>query len=576
MDTRKFALSLAMLFCSVTFAQTTPITIYTAKKIITMDPFQPEATAVAVKDDRIYSIGSLADMKHWLKAGSYTVNTQFANNIITPGMIEAHDHWTLLIMLLAHPYLGYYDFLGYDAAVLPGVKSKADVIARLKQADKNMADPNAVLFGWGYDPIYFNNADLTKTDLDQVSTTRPIFVLNASDHIGYVNSVLLERAGYNASTTIPGVMKDVHGNPTGVLEESAAAGPVIAPLVGQLMNAEIVSKGIAGAAGLARRVGLTTVSDLLFGGPGEALLTEQMVNASKDSNYPVRVVPIYDGLILAMMEAKKPGAGIAHIKELMQLNNNKLHFGGVKFISDGSIQGFTARLKWPGYFNGAPNGMFNTSPEELSKIALPFWQAGFPIHVHVNGGEAIDSALNTLAYLQNTSPRKNNIYVLEHDQTSTSEQFHRAKELGAYVNLFPNHIYYWGDQHYSILLGPDVADRIDNAAEAKRAGLIFSLHTDSPVTPLGPLHSMWSAVNRTTATGRVLGANAKISAEDALRAVTINAAYLLGLQDDIGSISIGKKADFTVLGNNPLTVPTNSIKDIPVVATVQNGVVFAH
>ena len=266
---------------------------------------------------------------------------------------------------------------------------------------------------------------------------------------------------------------------------------------------------------------------------------------------------------------------MAHINELIKLNNNKLHFGGVKFISDGSIQGFTSRLNWPGYFNGAPNGIYNILPAELSKIALPFWQAGFPIHVHVNGNEATDSGLDTLAYLQNTSPRKN-IYVLEHDQMSSPEQFQRAKKLGAYVNLFSNHVYYWGDQHYTTLLGPDRANRIDNAAEAKRAGLIYSLHTDSPVTPLGPLHSMWAAVNRTTVSGRVLGANARISAEDALRAVTINAAYLLGLEDEIGSIEIGKKADFTVLASDPLTVPSNSIKDIKVVATVQNGVVFKN
>lgn len=560
--------------CSITCFAQAPITIFTAKKIITMDAFQPEATAVAIKDDRIYSIGSLSEMKGWMKAGTYQVDDRFASNIITPGMIEAHDHWTLLILLLSHPYLGYYDFLGYDAAQLPGIKSKEQVIARLKEADKKMSDPNEVLFGWGYDPIYLNNADLTASDLDQVSKTRPIFVLNASDHIGYVNSILLKRANYTAATQIKGVVKGKDGQPTGVLEEAEAAGPVLAPLIGQLLNPDVVSKGIAGSAGLARRVGLTTVSDLLFGGPGEKLLTEQFVKASNDPNFPVRVVPIYDGLILAKMEMKASGSGVTHINELIKLNNDKLHFGGVKFVSDGSIQGFTARLKWPGYFNGAPNGLFDIAPDKLSALMLPYWQAGLPIHVHVNGDEATDSALNTLAYLQNTSPRKDNIYVLEHDQMSTPEQFARAKQLGAYVNLFPNHVYYWGDQHYSILLGPDRANRIDNAAEAKRAGLIFSLHTDSPVTPLGSLHSMWAAVNRLTATGRVLGTNAKISAEDALRAVTINAAYLLGLQNEIGSIEVGKKADFTILADDPLTVAPGKIKDIKVIATIQNGRVF--
>ena len=576
MDTKKIVEYMIGAFMLMTpvFAQQTPVTIYTAKKIITMDPFQPEATAVAIKDDRVLSVGSLDEMKTWMKPGSYTVNTTFANDVMTPGMIEAHDHWTLLILLLAHPYLGYFDFLGYDAVVLPGLKSKQQVIERLKKADKEMKDPNEILFGWNYDPTYLNHEDLTAADLDQVSKTRPIFVLNASDHIGYVNHVLIQRAGYSANTNIKGVVKGKDGLPNGVLEEAEAMGPVIAPLIGQLLNPQVVQKGIAGAAGLARRVGLTTVSDLLFGGPGEELLTKAMVNASNDPQYPVRVVPVYDGLILADMENKNKGSGIAHINELKKLNNNKLSFGGVKFISDGSIQGFTARLKWPGYFNGAPNGIYNTPTDELKNIALPFWQAGLPIHVHVNGDEATDSALNVLSYLQTITPRFDNIFVLEHDQMSTPVQFQRAKQLGAYVNLFANHVYYWGDQHYATFLGPDRANRIDNAAEAKRAGLIFSLHTDSPVTPLGPLRSMWSAVNRVTASGRVLGANAKIAPEDALRAVTLNAAYLLGLQDDIGSIEIGKRADFTVLKEDPLTVPAEHIKDIPVVATIQSGIVF--
>ena len=272
-----------------------------------MGAFQPVATAVAIKDNRIYSIGSLDEMKKWMKPGSFTVNNSFANDIITPGMIEAHDHWTLLIMLLRHPYLGYFDSLGYNAVVFPGLKSKAQVIQRLKDADKKMADPNEILFGWNYDPIFFKNANLTASDLDQVSKTRPIFVLNASDHIGYVNTVLLKRAGYDANTQIKGVVKGKNGQPNGVLEEAAAAGPVLVPLIGQLINPQVVSEGIAGAGGLAQRVGLTTVSDLLYGGPGEKLLTEQIVKASNDPNYPVRLVPIYDGLVLAMMEKKSDG-----------------------------------------------------------------------------------------------------------------------------------------------------------------------------------------------------------------------------------------------------------------------------
>jgi len=353
-----------------------------------------------------------------------------------------------------------------------------------------------------------------------------------------------------------------------------AAGPVIMLFFKDLFTADSFKKNLYSLADTAHRLGLTTFSDLLFGGPGEQTMVDGLKDAAADNQFPERMVVVYNGMLLSLLESKSANSGIAHLNQLMELNTPRLNFGQVKFVIDGSIQGFTARLNWPGYFNGAPNGLYNLHPDELKRAALPFWKAGFPFHLHVNGDQATDAALDAIQYWQNAAPRIPPFVTLEHDQLSSVEQFHRAHVLGAYVNLFANHIYYWGDQHYSILLGPDRANRMDDALEAKKQGLIFSLHSDSPVTPLGPLHSMWAAMNRITASGRVLGASERLSAEDALRAITLNAAYLLNLQDQVGSIEIGKQADFTVLKRDPLIEPASSIKDIPVVATIVGGVEF--
>lgn len=565
---------LAGCFNTVLYAAPPSITIFVAQKIITMDPVQPLATAVAVKDNRIYSVGTLDQMKSWMIPGTYTVNNTFANAVMTPGMIEAHCHWTMLAVMTSHPYVGFWDFPGLNGAILPAAKSKQAVMAALKAADKQLTDPSAVLFAWGYDPIYFNNDNLTIADLDQVSKTRPIFVLNASEHIGYVNSLLLAKVGYTADTTISGVMKSKDGKPNGVLQEADAMGPVLYSIYDQLFSPDTFFHGLYGMAETAHQLGLTTVSDLLFGGPGEKIMLDKLQQTANDPKYPVRTVIFYNGLLLSQMEQKDENRGIEYLNNLIKLNTDNLRFGGVKFVSDGSIQGFTARLKWPGYFNGAANGLFNMTTDEMKTAALPFWKAGFPLHVHVNGDEAIDSALDVLEYLHNQAALKPGIFVLEHDQMSTPEQFKRAHDLGAFVNIFANQLYYWGDQHYLLTLGPDRANRLDNAAEAKRQGMIYSLHTDSPVTPLGPLHSMWAAMNRVTASGRILGADARISVDDALRAVTINAAYLLNLQNEMGSIELGKKADFTVLARDPYTESPKTIKDIPILATIQNGHVF--
>jgi len=567
---------MALLGWQIVFAQNTmPITIYVAKKIITMNPAQPEATAVAVKDHRIYSVGSLKEMQSWMKSGTYQVDNTFTNQVITPGLIEAHCHWTLIAAVMSHPYVGYWDFPGPNGTVFHGIKTHQGVIDYLKAEDKKLTDPNQLLFAWNYDPTFLNNQELTAADLDTVSKTRPIFVLNASDHIAYVNSVLLNKGGYSAETNIPGVEKGPDGKPTGALKEFAAMMPILDSIYLDLFESKSYTQNLYGAADTAHRLGLTTVSDLFFGGAGENTLINNLKQAANDPKYPLRTVLVYNGELLYQLEKKSPGAGVAHLNSLIQQNSNNLNFGAVKFISDGSIQGFTARIKWPGYFNGARNGIFNMTTDELKTTALPFWKAGFPIHVHTNGNEATDSVLDVLDYLQTTIPRKSNIFVVEHNQMASPEQFRRLRHLGGYVNLFPNWIYFWGDLSYHNLLGPDRANYMDDVAEAKRQRIIFSIHTDSPVTPLGPLHSMWAAVNRMTSSGRVLGPSQRVSPIDALRAVTLNAAYLLNLQNEIGSIEVGKRADFTVLGQDLETVNAQSIKDIPVVATIQNGTVFS-
>jgi predicted amidohydrolase YtcJ len=155
---------------------------------------------------------------------------------------------------------------------------------------------------------------------------------------------------------------------------------------------------------------------------------------------------------------------------------------------------------------------------------------------------------------------------------TTPDQYKRMANLGVCANIFANHLWYYGDQHYEITVGPERAAGLEACATALAAGVPFSLHTDAGVTPLGSLHSMWCAVNRVTPKGRVLGEAEKISAADALHAVTLGSAYLLGLDSEMGSIQPGKLADFTILEESPLDVDPMAIRDIAVWGTVLAGV----
>src|SRR6185437_12081496 len=130
-------------------------------------------------------------------------------------------------------------------------------------------------------------------------------------------------------------------------------------------------------------------------------------------------------------------------------------------------------------------------------------------------------------------------HTLQHCQMADAAQFRRMARLGVCANLFANHIYYWGDAHYALTMGPDRAERMDACATALKHGVPLAIHSDAPITPLGPLFTAWCAVNRLTASGRVLGAEEKIGVRDALRTITVGAAYTLKLDHEIGSIECG-------------------------------------
>jgi predicted amidohydrolase YtcJ len=210
--------------------------------------------------------------------------------------------------------------------------------------------------------------------------------------------------------------------------------------------------------------------------------------------------------------------------------------------------------------------------EQIVTWMTPLHEGGIQTVVHCNGDGAVDLFLDAVETVTAGSAAPNARYVVEHSQLTTPDQYARMAVLDVCANIFANHLWYWGDQHYEITVGPERAEGMEACATALANGIPFSLHTDANVTPLGCLHSMWCAVNRVTPKGRVLGEAEKISAAEALHAVTLGSAYLLGLDAEMGSIETGKWADFTVLAESPLDVEPMAIKDITVWGTVLAGV----
>ena len=534
------------------------ITVFVAKKIITMNSYRAEATHVAVRDGRILGVGSLQQMAQF---GEYTLDEQFADKVLMPGFVEGHCHakeggiWE-------HAYVGYQDRYDPDGKLWRGADSFDAVIDVLSEAAKRLPDDGTPVFGWGFDPIYFGEERMSTKHVDRISTTRPVLVLHSNGHVLNVNSKILEDAGITSATEVDGVLKDADGNPTGELAEMSAQYMAYRvadnPFLGGIDEATLIGFGKS-----AVNCGVTTATDLFATFNENSLAAYH--NATSQADYPLRVLPAMNTL---EGDAK---TGIETVKNAMTGNHDKLHYGLCKIMTDGSIQGFSARMKWPGYHNGAANGVWNMAPEQLTALVDEYHQAGMHLHIHTNGDEASELMIDAIEAALQKNPRADHRHTLQHCQMADEAQFRRMAKLGICANLFANHIYYWGDQHRDITMGPDRAARMDACNTARRHGVHYAIHSDAPVTPLGPLFTAWCAVNRLTESGAVLGENERISVDDALYAITLGAAYTIRMDHLTGSIEPGKYADFAVLEQDPLAVDSKALKDIGVWGTVVGG-----
>ncbi len=539
---------------------TAPVTIFTARRIVTMDPARPGATHVAVRDGRILAVGGPAEMADFPSA---ELNDSFAGSVLMPGFVEGHSH-LLEGAVWRDPYLGFFDRRDPDGRIWPGLKDMEAVIARLRQATQ--AKPSGSITAWGFDPLLFGGRRMVQADLDRVSTDRPVVVTHASGHTMNLNGVAMAMAGYDRANDLDGLVRGEDGRPTGEIQ-----GPDLMGRVRRVVIADMTSRTMdAGAlrlfADLALRAGVTTATDLVS--DMSPAIVAAYRDAAADPAFPLRMVPALAARAFPQEE------GLARFRELQATSTDKLHFRLVKLVVDGSIQGFTARLRWPGYHNGAANGLWYIAPSELGAIVEAWHRAGAILNIHTNGDEATEAAVEMLERAITAYPRPDHRHTLQHCQMPDPALFRRIKALGLCCNLFANHIYYWGEEHVAQTMGLSRAQRMDACGTALRLGIPLSIHSDAPVTPLDPLFTAWCATNRLTAKGRVLGEGERIPAADALRAITLGAAYTMKLDHLVGSIEIGKFADFAVLAEDPLDVDPARLKDIRVEATVVGGRVF--
>lgn len=543
-----------------------PATIFTAREIVTLDPTRPSAEAVAVSGGRILWVGSLDEVQRVVGEQPHTVDTSFADQVVVPGFIAQHDHPVLAALTMSSEILAIEDWELPGRTVL-AVKDKQDFMERLASAEAALSSPDDPLLTWGYHPDFFG--PLTGGEIDEISATRPIIVWARSCHEMILNSATMKRGG---------VTQEVHNSfaPSAKaqsnLEEARfweqglfAVLPYIATMVA---TPERLKAGLELTRDYMHSNGITIGNE-----PGGILAkpVQDAVNAVFSSpDMPFR----WSFAVDAKTMVAKYADDAQVIAETEKLSS---WYGGMtslapkhaKLFADGAIYSLEMQVRDP-YLDGH-KGEWMMDEDAFSRAFRIYWDAGYQLHIHVNGDRGLDRVLNTLEANLRRNPRYNHRTVLVHFAVSAPDQVERIKTLGAIVSGNPYYVTALADQYSKVGLGPKRAQSMVRLGDLTRSNISWSLHSDMPMAPADPLFLMWCAVNRITASGEVAGPEQRVAAENALRGVTIDAAHSLRLENEIGSIVPGKRANFTILAENPLAVDPMKVRNVKVWGTVMEG-----
>lgn len=549
--------------------------VYTAAQIRTMDPGRPEANAVAVSDGKIVSVGSLASMQPWLRRVPHDIDDSFSDRVLMPGFIDPHTHLRLSGTYMGLNYLGPIDSTDPQGNAVGGLRDRDTVLARIKtlvdsRSNEPESDRNKPVVAWGYDPG-MQQGHLDRDMLDAISTDVPIWVIAYAPHIVYTNTPMIDLIGVDENTRVHGVGRFADGRLNGWFVETEAIALAARPVKREVYGGGFGLQALKLQGQVAVRSGVTTTADMIYGIESFEREWDDHATAIEQGVLPLRVLLVpFEGSL-----RRRYGDEFLDFYAAMQAKaSDRLAVHGVKYVNDGSYPSMTLRLNYPGYLDGE-EGLTGEVPwQDMVERMLPFWQNGIQIHSHANGDETVDMTLNTLNALQNKAPRFDHRFTIEHYCISTPAQARRLAALGGLASVNPYFVHYRSDIHADHGFGPDRTETTARLGSLVRAGATFALHSDYNlvVAPMHPLTAAWVAVNRLAADGKtVVGPGERISVAQALRAITVDAAFVLNRDDVLGSIEVGKHADFTVLDDDPFEVNPKVLKDIGIRGTVVGG-----
>lgn len=532
-------------------------TVYFNGDIITMQGDQPTyVEALVVKDGKINYTGDSDKAMEIAGVGHKMVDLK--GKTLLPGFIDGHAHFSS------------FGVQAFGAQILPPPDAGANNIpALIDILNQWNTEENRALTGWifgmGFDDSVLEEKRFpTKEDLDLVSTEYPIMLIHISGHFASLNSKGLELLGITSETKDPegGIIRRLPNSnePNGVLEELAAI-PYYAKALTPVSEEALLKLMNAGQE-MALSYGYTTAQE------GRAMEQHDLLASFAEKNFwKLDVVSYIDYQFSQHMDSKWNS----------KTYNNHYRIGGLKLTLDGSPQGRTAWRTMP--YLLPPDGAgkdYSGYPalpkdDDVTAIYEKAFKNNWQILSHANGDAAMDQMIRTMTPLAEKYGNSDRRNVLIHGQYIREDQLDSFKELKVITSLFPLHTFYWGDWHKEII-GDSLGNKISPVKTALNKGLNITIHTDAPVALPNLMRVVWTAVNRTSRSGQIIGENERLNPYEALKGITIWSAFQHFEENEKGTLEVGKLADMVILDQNPLKVPVDEIKNIRVVETIKEGV----
>ena len=552
---------IAAFFLISSIASADEIKIFVANNILTLNSNNDNVEAVATQGSRIIDVGSREALISTYPNADLISNYKEAT--LVPGFIEHHIHPFLAAVTMNSEILAIEDW-HLPAKTSKGVRDRASYLFNLSEIEQNHP-ANQPLVSWGFH--HYFHGKLTKNDLDEISSIRPIIIIHRSFHEFILNTPAMELLGINkeAFNETPELNHLANFDDGHFSERGAII--VLPKLMQVLASPMVLIQGLQKTRDYLHSNGIT-----LIGNPGsmynkDLQTAKNLIFGNEDSPFESYFFPS----ALNLSEQFKLDEVLDAAKDQTSWGEGKLKYLSkhIKLFADGAMYSQNMVMR-NGYLDNH-EGSWLMSLGTFENLFKVFWDDGFQIHIHQNGDAGLDRLLETLKKNLDRNPRMDHRTTVVHFGYSAKDQLKRMKELGVVVSANPYYVTALSDLYSRKGVGYERSQEMVRLGDAIKSGIKVALHSDMPMAPASPLMLMHAAVNRDNFAGKIAGPNQRISKIEALKAVTINAAYVLRLEKMYGSIEVGKYANFTALNQNPLMIKDNQIKDIEILGTVLKG-----